>query len=314
MLTGRRNRPNTPGRGWWYRKRPREIEAAASELIRRYERRNRPIEGCVVAPELLVEDAGCTLYYFTDDERAHLRIRPDAIGALFPSERMICVLAGMQVAGREQHTIGEELGHWILHAKGAPPPGQMGFDMEAEAMPASREAVFSRTADTSLYKGKEEPAWMHQEAGYFAACLQMPPDRFGPAAERHLRAAFRSLRRGSALPELERRLEQVRQHASAIRREGWDAWRCCRELPGLFDSDVIESALDLLHTEHGGQVSKAAQRRRFVELGLTLDVADRLEGPKGEPLLPHLEFFLLTDRVLSPRIATDSCSQGRDVT
>jgi hypothetical protein len=298
VLTGRRNRPDTPGREWWYGKRPREIEAAAYSLIQRYETRNGPIEGCVVAPELLVEDAGCTLYYFTHGERERLHIPPDALGALFPSERAIHVLAGMQVAGREQHTVGEELAHWILHAKGSPPPGQMGFSLGEDAGPAPREAVFCRTAESSLYRGKEEPAWMSQEAGYFAACLQMPRDRFGPVAERHLRAALQSVRPGNKLLELHQRLEQVRRHVPTIRAEGWDAWRCCRELPRLFDNDVIESALDLLHTEHGGQVSKAAQRRRFVELGVAVDVADRLEGPKGEPLLPHLEFFLLTDRVV----------------
>jgi len=34
----------------------------------------------------------------------------------------------------------------------------------------------------------------------------------------------------------------------------------------LFDNGVIEAALDLLERDHKGEVSRAAQRRRFVEL------------------------------------------------
>ena len=280
----------------WYTKRPAEVEAAACALIRRRETRRGRIPGCVVPPELLVAEVGCKLEYFGDEDRLRYKLPPDVIGALKPFKRLILVYHPIEVVGREWHTIGEEIGHMVLHAKGVPPPDQMdlGIEHPSQTGPCG---LFHRTVSSSYVDRDLEKPWMTREAGFFSACLQMPRDRYGPVAEKWLRKSLRALRAGREAGTVEERVTAVRPYARLIAENGWDAAAFSVFRPGMFDRDVIDNALDLLRTEHKGQVSKAAQRRRLVELGLVVDPSHLLRGSRGERLLPEFEFLFVSDGI-----------------
>ena len=162
---------------WWREKRPLQIEEQACALIRQYEAEHGRIAGIVVPPALLVPEVGCELVYFADEERAGYLIPADAIGALDVDERLVLVHDGITTPGREAHTIGEEIGHAMLHAK-LLSPDQQALGLDVSATPRR----YHRTEGSAFQDGQHEPVWMTAEAGYFAACLQMPRDRWGEAA------------------------------------------------------------------------------------------------------------------------------------
>lgn len=293
MRTGWRGRALTPAQGWWHTKRADAVEAAAYALIRHYEGKHTRIPGCVVKPGLLVEEAGCELYYFADDERVDFGLLPEDIGALRLADRLLLVHGSIAVPGREGQTIGHELGHWRLHARGASQPGQLGLAFDSPNSAEAPPSVFRRTEEGHFVDGRREPVYWTMEADYFAASLQMPTDRYRPVAEARLQEAARELgRRARPVGE---RLAEVHKHVHSIRDSDLSAFEVERMAPGLFDTAVVEHALSLLEQDHKGQVSKAAQRRRFIELGLAVDVADRLREETGRDLLAPCEFVLLSE-------------------
>jgi hypothetical protein len=299
-LTSPQGRAFTPGQRWWREKRFPEIEGCAYQLLWSHERKRGPIPGCVVAPGLLVGDIACELVYFSDAERSIYRIAWDVMGEIRPPERLIFIYDSIEVPGREGQTIGEEIGHFVLHAKGVPAMGQMALDL---GMVETSQAAFHRFFRTEqgafVNDGQREPVWMSQEAAFFAACLQMPRDRYLPVAEGRLSEALNAhFAWGNARRTLEEKIALAQRTIDALAGQGVNLEEHNLLLPGGFENGVIETALDLLERDHKGEVSRAAQRRRFVELGLAVDAADVLRGPKGERLLPKWEFFFVTDQVL----------------
>jgi hypothetical protein len=281
---------------WWREKRPLEIEEQACALIRRYEAKRGRIASIVVPPALFVPEVGCELIYFSDDERPQYRIADDVIGALDTDERWVLIHDTIQTPGREAHTVGEELGHAVLHAKLAPPEQQT-LGMEVEANPRPRR--YHRTEGSAFQDGQSEPVWMTMEAGYFAACLTMPRDRWGEAACTRLEQAVRaSLRCGNRFPSVDRRLTEAGKFLRAAEQAGYDPAQCNVVMPTLSESHVLEMALDALDMQHNRQVSRAAQTRRMVELGLVHDLADRLLGPSGERILSRGQFLFVADHVV----------------
>lgn len=281
---------------WWREKRPLQIEEQACALIRRYEAQHGRIAGIVVPPALLVSEVGCDLVYFADEERGHYRIPADAIGALDVDERLVLVHDSIATPGREAHTVGEELGHAVLHVK-LVPPEQQPLDLEVPA--TSRIRRFHRTEGSAFQDGQHEPVWMTVEAGYFSACLQMPRDRWGEAARVRLEQAVRaSLRCGNRFPPADQRLAEAGQFLRAVEQAGYEPAQCNLVMPTLSDSHVLEMALDVLELQHNRQVSRSAQTRRFVELGLVHDLADRLLGPSGERILSSGQFLFVADQVV----------------
>ena len=281
---------------WWREKRPLQIEEQACALIRQYEAEHGRIAGIVVPPALLVPEVGCELVYFADEERGDYRIPADAIGALDVDERLVLVHDSIATPGREAHTIGEEIGHAVLHAK-LISPEQQALGMEVPATPRIRR--FHRTEGSAFQDGQHEPVWMTAEAGYFSACLQMPRDRWGEAARVRLQQAVRaSLRCGNRFPPADQRLAEASQFLRAVEQAGYDPAQCNIVMPTLSESHVLEMALDALESQHNRQVSKAAQKRRFVELGMLHDLSDQLLGPDGERILPSFQFLLVADHVV----------------
>jgi len=281
---------------WWREKRPLQIEEQACALIRRYEAEHGRIMGIVVPPALLVPKVGCELVYFADGERGDYGIPDDAIGALDVDQRLVLVHDGITTPGREAHTIGEEIGHAVLHAKLLAPEQQaLGLDVSA----ASRPRRYHRTEGSAFQDGQHEPAWMTAEAGYFAACLQMPRDRWGEAARARLEQAVRaSLRCGNRFPPADQRLAKARHFLRTVEKAGYDPAQCNIVMPTLSESHILEMALDILELQHNRQVSKAAQTRRFVELGFVHDLADQLLGPSGERILSSGQFLFVADQVV----------------
>lgn len=224
----------------------------------------------------------------------------EAIGELRPFQRVVFLYGSIEVRGREGQTIGHEIGHFVLHVKGVPAPGQMELDLEAvEASPAVVHRFYRTEQGMFVNEGQPEPVWMSQEADFFAACLQMPRDRYLPAAERRLREAVMAhLRLGNPWRTLDEKVALAQRMIGGLAQRGVNLEEHNLLLPGGFDNGVIEAALDMLERDHKGEVSRAAQRRRFVELGLAVDAAEVLRGPKGERLLPKWEFFFVPDRVL----------------
>jgi len=281
---------------WWREKRPLQIEEQACTLIRRYEAEHGRIMGIVVPPALLVPEAGCDLVYFADGERGDYGIPEDAIGALDVDQRLVLVHDGITTPGREAHTIGEEIGHAVLHAK-VVPPEQHALGMEVQATPRIRR--FHRTEGSAFQDGQHEPPWMTAEAGYFSACLQMPRDRWGEAARMRLEQAVRaSLRCGNRFPSADQRLTEASEFLRAAEQAGYDPTQCNVVMPTLSESHVLEMALDALDMQHNRQVSRAAQTRRLMELGLVHDLADQLLGPNGERILSSGQFLFVADDVV----------------
>jgi len=285
------------------------VEEAAYRLIRDYERRRGAIPGCVVSPELVASALGCSVVYFSDEEREDHRIPPDAIGALKPAQGLIFVRQRIAAPGREQQTIGEELGHFVLHAKDKHKPGQLSLSMVMEEPDSGRAAFFCRTEDASFVDGQREPRWMSREAAFFAACLQMPRDRYEPVARQRLVEAVEQTISAGGGPwaKLDKRVQQAVIVLAEVRDlRGCDApWgddpnllddedRCKRVL-SLFDDLKVASALKALRTDHQRQVSDAAQRRRSAELGLTHDAADLFFEADGRPAFRRDKHYLVAD-------------------
>lgn len=279
---------------WWREKRPLQIEEQACALIRQYEAEHGRIMGIVVPPALLVPKVGCELVYFADGERGNYGIPEDAIGALDVGQHLVLVHDGITTPGREAHTIGEEIGHAVLHAK-LLSPDQQALGLDVSATPRR----YHRTEGSAFQDGQHEPPWMTAEAGYFSACLQMPRDRWGEAARARLEQAVRaSLRCGNRFPPVDQRLAEASQFLRAVEQAGYDPAQCNVAMPTLSESHVLEMALDALDMQHNRQVSRAAQTRRFTELGLVHDLADQVLGPKGERVLSSLQFLFVADDVV----------------
>ena len=281
---------------WWREKRPLEIEEQARALIRCYETEHGRMAGIVVPPALLVPEVGCELIYFSDDERPYYRIAADVIGALDTVERWVLIHQAIETPGREAHTIGEELGHAVLHAKLTSPEQQA---LNIEVPTPSRPTRYHRTEGSAFQDGQGEPVWMTIEAGYFAACLTMPRDRWGEAARGRLEQAVRAnLRCGNRFPSADQRLGEASEFLRAAEKAGYDPAQCNVVMPTLSESHILEMALDALDMQHNRQVSRAAQTRRLVELGLVQDLADHLLGPSGERILSRGQFLFVADHVV----------------
>jgi hypothetical protein len=281
---------------WWREKRPLQIEEQACALIRRYEGMHGMIPGIVMPPALLVPEVRCELVYFAAEERSNYGVPDNAIGALDTEKLLVLIHDAIETPGREAHTIGEEIGHAVLHAK-LVPPEQQGLGLEMPAHPGPRR--YHRTEGSAFQDGQGEPAWMTAEAGYFPACLMMPRDRWGEAARIRLEQAVRAgLRCGNRFPPADQRLAEASEFLRAAEEAGYDPAQCNVVMPTLSESHVLEMALDALNMQHNRQVSRAAQTRRLMELGLVHDLADQLLGPSGEGILSRGQFLFVADHVV----------------
>ena len=144
-------------------------------------------------------------------------------------------------------------------------------------------SLFFRTAEVRYVDEMVEPVWMSREAAFFGACLQMPRDRYGPVAEQRLCQVARSL------PPSDRAKLRCGNLSVADSVEA-------RVL--YLHGGIVEKALDLLETDHGGQVSRSAQRRRLVELGLAVDATQITGGACGRSSTPRFAQVVVSDRVL----------------
>jgi hypothetical protein len=254
----------------------------------------------VVQPEILLPTVGCELVYFDDEERADYGIPHDAIGALRPHQRLIFIYQKIRNVGREGQTVGEEIGHFILHAKGVVDIGQQSLTFDETLPHKQASTFFCRTERGAFVDDKEEPAWMTREAAFFAACIQMPRDRYQPVAEKRLAQAIEYQPSGSGcLRPLEEKLRLAGHYIAQAQSVDIHAYNIKLLMPGVFDTGIIEDALELLETDHEGQVSKEAQRRRFTELGLALDAADVFAARHVYPNLPRFSEFFLSYAMIS---------------
>lgn len=289
----------TDGQRWWRETRFPEIEAKAYELLMRYERKFGRFDGCVVRTEPLLQVLDCELVYFDDSDREHHGIPKNAIGALKPVQRLVFIHSGITNAGRESQTIGEEIGHFVLHAKGVPDLGQRSLFEEPLG---DDDQIFCRMPDTSYIDNEVEPRWMSQEASFFSACLQMPKERYGPTAGKFLREALHMrpapFHHGDPFEiKVQRIKDRVAQfHGVKLNPEEWlnQAWE-------LFDTGLVRDVLDEMHFLHGGAVSIQAQRRRLVELGLLHDVSDVFAEHLGIQQVPRFQHFILSDSVAAKK-------------
>lgn len=229
---------------WWRTKRMEEIERKANELIAKHERSFGKIPGCVVAPELLRKSIECDIVLFGDDEREEFGIPEDAIGALRPHQRLIFIHDSIQSAGREGQTIGEEIGHFVLHAKGVAPTLQKSLRLDLDTPEEQGYAFFCRSEDASYVDGEREPAYMSIEAAFFGACVQMPRDRYLPAAERRILECLRqqptASRCWSSVEDKLRHAKHItKYHGGAITGIFWDSiiseWWWDKPMPAGFD-------------------------------------------------------------------------------
>ena len=262
-----------------------EIEQRAYQFLESHEEKEG-VRGCVVKTELLLPAIGCELVYFSDEERAEHRIPVDAIGALKPDQKLVFIYSGIKDEGRENQTIGEEIGHLVLHS-GKFTPGQ----------DSSGEPMFCRMLETSYLNGTIEPIWMSREASFFAACLQMPRERYGPVVAKELRTALhmRPPSFGHGEP-LARKIDKL---CTAVRKiDGKPSpeqildgtWK-------IFDTLLINEALNEMERKHDGMATMMAQKRRLAELGFTHDAADIFAEHLGIKGIPPFQHYFLADCV-----------------
>ena len=262
-----------------------EIEQKAYQFLESHEEK-KGVAGCVVKTELLLPAIGCELVYFSDEERAEHRIPADAIGALKPEQRLVFIYSGIKDQGRENQTIGEEIGHMVLHAGRVQP----GLDSDGKPM-------FCRMLENSYLNEDVEPIWMSREASFFAACLQMPSERYGPVVAKELRAALhmRPPSYGHGQP-LARKIDKLCAAVRKIDRKAspeqlLDAtWR-------VFDTGLINEALNEMERKHEGMATLTAQKRRLAELGFTHDAADVFAEHLGIKGIPAFQHYFLADCV-----------------
>lgn len=298
MLTNGQGRTLTKKQVWWRTTRMEEIEGKAYDLISKHEHLRGKLAGCTVEPELLLGTLGCEFCYFSDEERGQYGIPDDAIGALKPHQRFIFIHDSIESVGREGQTFGEEIGHFVLHAKGVAAPEQQRLDFDLDA-PINGPTFFCRSLSASYVDGEGEPAWMSREAAFFGACLQMPRDRYMPVAERRLiESLSKEPETSTCWSTLDEKLTLGRTYAAKCVGRGQDTGLIHILMPGGFDTRIIEEALDLLNNDHGGRVSRAAQKRRFVELGFAFDAAVLFADLAGMPKLNYSEHFILSDAIL----------------
>ncbi|HEY3285183.1 MAG TPA: ImmA/IrrE family metallo-endopeptidase [Armatimonadota bacterium] len=267
-----------------------QIEQAAFELLTKHEALCGGLQGCVVATELLVETAGCELCFFNESDRESLGIPPQAIGYYCPPSPVIYVRAGLQPSGRENQTIGEELGHHILHAVlvtshpiGLPGPSPVGF---------------TRLPPEAQSEVKQEPEWMSQEAAFFSACLQMPSDRYLPAAKAALVWAWRKHCPSEYRSDLEGRLKVAQDTLRWHSGQGDQIIQRTLRDYGILCGSQVHEALGRLQAQHRGAVSKQAQIRRMIELGLLHDLADLLGNIPRVALWPRWTHLVMSDSVV----------------
>lgn len=299
MLNSHQGKTLTSRQIWWRTTRMEEVEGKAYELIAKHESCHGKLPGCVVQPELLLKTLGCEHLYFGDAERADYGIPDDAIGALKPHQRFIFIHDSIQSVGREGQTLGEEMGHFVLHAKGVAGAGQQRLALDIDDQPSNGPLFFCRSLTASYVDGEGEPLWMSREAAFFGACLQMPRDRYMPAAERRLIECLQRQPETSAcFRSVEEKLQQAHGCASQCIASRCDLNAVNLLMPGVFDTWLIEQALDLLESDHGGKVSRAAQKRRFAELGFAHDAAELFAARPAMPKLDRFEQYILSDQIL----------------
>lgn len=270
----------------------REIETKANDLLAQHEAEQVAIKGCIVKTELILPTIGCNLIYFSDEERAEYGIPDDAIGALKPYQRFVFVHDSIHNVGRENLTVGEEIGHFVLH---------MANEERRMGLQKSPELIFCRMMNDSYVNESVEPTWMSREATYFAACLMMPRDRYGVAANEALKQAlnchpYHSTHRRTMQEKIELLLEFASKGCNRIEPRSVLLERAVH----LFDMDVIENALLQLEREHGGLASRLAQRRRMLELGLVIDAVDLLpRQPRRSSDRLRFKYLILADSIVT---------------
>ena len=264
-----------------------EIERKAYQFLETHEEKYGLAGGCVVKTELLLPAIGCDLVYFSDEERAKHLIPTDAIGALKPDQRLVFIYSGIKDHGRENQTIAEEIGHLVLHVGRFKP-----------VLNSNGETMLCRMLENSYLNGRVEPLWMSREASFFAACLQMPHDRYGPVVAKALRTALHE--RPACFKHGEPFACKVERLRRAVERNGGRdlkpeqvfelTWQ-------IFDTQLINDALAEMEYEHEGMATLTAQKRRLAELGLAHDAADVFAEHLGMPQMPPFQHYFLADSV-----------------
>lgn len=157
---------------WWYEEQLPRIEAIAYQEIAKYEQQFGRI-GTLYTPIAPIIESLWGLEYKYDD-LTHYDVPVGTIGFLDHHQRLIVLDENLEHEGRENFTLAHEGGHWKLHLRHRPAPGQLSLLGKEEGS----ERYFCR------WEGEER--WMFREAHHFAACILMPRHKLVPVAKDRL--------------------------------------------------------------------------------------------------------------------------------
>lgn len=214
----------------------RQIESAATELLRRYSK----WKGTVPRPPIPIDDIveGLLDLSLSVDNLCERLGNADVLGATWLDERHVVIDSSVEGnLGRFAFTLAHETGHWQLH--------RPIIEMEKVTVPLFSRAPNERASPAIVCRTsrKRDPAEWQADA--FAACLLMPASDVRAA----VKAAF-----GDELPTS----------------EGIEARRKAGE-PDPWLKGVAEHVVETGNFEN---VSNEAMRHRLLDLKLVVDASN----------------------------------------
>ena len=259
------------GRRWWRTKRLPDVEAKAYRLIGRYERRFGRIGSLWLPVSHIVE--GFLGYEVVYDAPEKYNAPCDALAVLLPELKLIVQNEReTEYLARENQNYGHEICHIECHLPaGFGNAAQLTMGGLIETTEPSH--IHCRVTACDGCKGADPP-WAYREAEFFAACLQLPRERFGPIAEERLREALRS-----SLKSWNVRLQDLADD---------------EDLQAAVNTAAVRSAGERLYNDdYRRNVGRRVQTIRLAELGLVRQLTRSEAWGVGE-------MYALGDRVLSP--------------
>lgn len=171
-MHSRRQGSWTDRQQWWYEERLPYIESIAYQELAKYEQQFGRIETLYTPIAHIIESLWKLQYIY--DDLTHYDVPEGTVGFLDHHQRLIVLDERLEHEGRENFTLAHEGGHWKLHLRYRPAPGQLPLLHDR----SEHERYFCRW--------EVEERWMFREAHHFAACILMPRHKVVSVAKEHL--------------------------------------------------------------------------------------------------------------------------------
>jgi hypothetical protein len=176
------------GKEWWRKVRLPQIEKLASEQIVRYESKICKIDTPWIPVDKFIENLW--KYNLLYDDPESYGAATGALAALLPDLQLVVVSDRAEDRSRLEWNAAHEGAHIVVHVPpaGEPSQGSLSFGSQIDVS-AVKRSIYCRGNACGFLGGPEEP-YMYREAEFFAGCLLMPRDRYGPLAKMRLTEAL----------------------------------------------------------------------------------------------------------------------------